>query len=499
MASFPNDRPRSWYRPFRGTLLVFALIFGLGVVVNCGGDLRDESHVSGKNPVEYGWPWRYALWRMRGDGQPTHWTEWWRIDRIIAWEAKPLLANGAFWLAVALVVAGLWQWRSLHRKRAFQITLADAFVGLSLAGVVCAWLASAYEDARAERRFRKVIGGDVHYSKRDLPADWFWETLHIPDPYQPTRRTYYLMGSNVWDIRSQPSPEAMRELGRARYLDRITFRRCDFDPTSWRDAEWPRLTSLTFDDCALTDEHWQAFPAPPQLANVHIHGGKFSDEALTTALAKCPSLRKLSLVYQSQFQSHTLSRLSKLESLSLTSTGIDEAGMAEIGKLTNLRHLRIACHNGTSNTSSLGWAALANLENLESFELDVNLDENATFDDRALASLARLPKLKTLKLQYHTNISDAGLAVLKEFPALEEVDFHFNDLCHVTDIGIDHITEMARRRKLKSLWVEIETGSYAAYARLAAVVPDLHSFTWQFRQEMRELGYGERGEVLESD
>ena len=87
------------------------------------------------------------------------------------------------------------------------------------------------------------------------------------------------------------------------------------------------------------------------------------------------------------------------------SAGVTDAGLRSIGRMIRLTHLDLG---GTSITDA-GVAHLARCEHLK----DVNLQWTAT-GDTALRALAGLPGLTHLRTG--NRVTDAGLAVLKEFP-----------------------------------------------------------------------------------
>lgn len=93
---------------------------------------------------------------------------------------------------------------------------------------------------------------------------------------------------------------------------------------------------------------------------------------------------------------------------------ITDAGLREIGAITTLTSLSL----GRTPVSKVGFAQLANLAELETFDAS-----GPAVTDGALAELARLANLKRLSLS-ETALTNAGLAVLKRIGRLNFLRLH---------------------------------------------------------------------------
>ena len=110
-------------------------------------------------------------------------------------------------------------------------------------------------------------------------------------------------------------------------------------------------------------------------------------------------------------------RLTTLEELAINGTALSDDGFKHLGKLVNLRKLTF-WHLGWQKVAitGKGFAELSNCPKLESFGF-----AGSTVGDEGLKALKRVKQLKQL-VCYHTRVTDAGLAYLKELPELQLVN-----------------------------------------------------------------------------
>lgn len=98
-----------------------------------------------------------------------------------------------------------------------------------------------------------------------------------------------------------------------------------------------------------------------------------------------------------------------------------ENGLAKLHGLASIEYLSIGPE---ARVTDRVVSDIASLENLRELEIDRQLpipgDCKDCIDDRALAALSRLPKLRVLKIG-GTTITNRGLAKLKDFPKLQEL------------------------------------------------------------------------------
>ncbi len=140
-----------------------------------------------------------------------------------------------------------------------------------------------------------------------------------------------------------------------------------------------------------------------------------------------------------------IAELRQLESLQLALYGSDmtDAGMAELGGLLRLRHLRL---EGFSGVNPEGWGWLVRLKGLRSLRLNLGLGSadmllshvrtlgeleelsihEAQLTDEGLTKLAGLKRLRRLDLSGSRGFTDDGLAALmRALPSLDEVTLSY--------------------------------------------------------------------------
>jgi hypothetical protein len=134
------------------------------------------------------------------------------------------------------------------------------------------------------------------------------------------------------------------------------------------------------------------------------------------------------------------------------------AGISTLGRLPNLKHLRIRGHG-------IDDAAVAELVNIQSLRI-LNLP-HAEFTDAGAKQLSNLPILKQLRIG-SPHISRAGIEALAALPALRQL--------HTIDIPIDdeELRILAGVKHLESLYIDGGTFSDAAADELFRARPDLH-------------------------
>ncbi len=125
----------------------------------------------------------------------------------------------------------------------------------------------------------------------------------------------------------------------------------------------------------------------------------------------------------------TIAKLPRLETVALYGEGVDDASIAMLGQVPNVVILWL---QGTHVTQG-GLEHLENYRRLEALMI-TNLDwerrhpGNPRFSDGALVHLARVPNLKFLRLSFGTLISNEGLRQLIDFPTLDSLDIHSDQI-----------------------------------------------------------------------
>ncbi len=165
--------------------------------------------------------------------------------------------------------------------------------------------------------------------------------------------------------------------------------------------------------------------SPGEVVRVRFLGAKVTD----ADLAKVAGLAELqSLAFEGtpqltdQGMMH-LTRLSKLQRLSLRGTGVTDAGLANLSGLTELQHLSLG---GTRVTDS-GLVHLTSLKRLAWLWLD-----KTQVTDAGLDRLTNLTDLEVLVLD-ETRVTDAGLIRLAGFTKLKWLNL---DRTRVSDQGV---------------------------------------------------------------
>ncbi len=99
----------------------------------------------------------------------------------------------------------------------------------------------------------------------------------------------------------------------------------------------------------------------------------------------------------------------------------DEGKLQKLSKLPALKSLSI----WTTRFSNDGLAIIGVFHSLEDLEIG---GWDVRYDDQGLSSLKKLSHIKRLKLVQAQGITDAGMGVLSEFPALTDLDIPIQEL-----------------------------------------------------------------------
>ena len=143
--------------------------------------------------------------------------------------------------------------------------------------------------------------------------------------------------------------------------------------------------------------------------------------------------------------------------IQLTRTPVNDDDLAAINELTNLRELLI--DDPRSRVTGAGLKQLAGLAKFEHVRL-----RGAGCDDAALAAVAKLPELRVLNVP-RGEFTDAGLAHLVHLDKLEQLRFGSP---HVTDSGIKILRELPALKRVHLIAVPLTD---AALAELAQIEP----------------------------
>jgi hypothetical protein len=150
--------------------------------------------------------------------------------------------------------------------------------------------------------------------------------------------------------------------------------------------------------------------------------------------------------------------LSNLRSLRIVGDGVDDVGMAQIGKLTTLRTL---CLGGAlTSITDAGWEPLEKLTELTDLQLD-----GAT--DAAMSHAKHLTGLTNLTLSGDANITNSGLNDIATLTELRGLTLNGDQ---ITDSGLGRLKAL---RKLRVLEVWSRNTTEEGRANLENALPNL--------------------------
>ncbi|HUQ90614.1 MAG TPA: hypothetical protein VM120_02960 [Bryobacteraceae bacterium] len=149
---------------------------------------------------------------------------------------------------------------------------------------------------------------------------------------------------------------------------------------------------------------------------------RFKDAGLGE-IGSLVNLREL-VLRQSDVRGHTLQPFHKLQALDCTLCPLDNEGLGNVAAMSGMQRLRI----GDTQITDAGMPVLKGLTQLE--ELDLH---GTAITDVGLSHIAGLRRLKKLNLA-GTGISDAGIEVLRGLTELEELNLYRTK---VSNAGLD--------------------------------------------------------------
>lgn len=210
------------------------------------------------------------------------------------------------------------------------------------------------------------------------------------------------------------------------------LRRLDLRTVPVRDDDLVKLSGLTelrylnLESTKISGTGLRHLATLKKLQTLILYGTNIQDESLVHLLP-LPDLRRLDL-------SNTV-RLDKQGKLADPPQGVTDAGLVLVAKLAKLESLIL------QNTNGL---------------------ESGITDD-GLKALRTLTRLKMLDLTVQKRISDAGLAHLKAFPELRELNLSST---RISDAGLEHLRGL---RNLQTVYVDDTSVSDVAARRFQRV------------------------------
>jgi hypothetical protein len=189
---------------------------------------------------------------------------------------------------------------------------------------------------------------------------------------------------------------------------------------------WNRLTRLSLSVGDLED--YRFLSQFPELISLELILEKFDTKSVPGVWIPVKQRGELGLA--------SLGTLSKLRDLSVSSSSYPESLLANIGRVQGLERLTLALPRNVPTTD---FVHLSQLSRLQSLRID-----DTSLDDSALAQLSGLNRMKTLSLAYNP-ISDVGLSRLSGLTELETLNL---DHTKITDAGLVHLLPLKNCKML---------------------------------------------------
>ncbi len=212
-----------------------------------------------------------------------------------------------------------------------------------------------------------------------------------------------------------------------------------------RGIESLEILGLSYQD--ISDAGVKQLAGHPRLRVLSLYNTDVTVDGFD-ALAELPALRKLNLgkwggrLERAEQGMPKLAALRHLEHLELPE-GLSDAGVAWMGNMGSLRHLRI----GSSDRAPLTDRALEQLARLQSLEhLFIG---GLGFTDRGIASLSGLTRMKSLRLFAAPGMTNAGLADLSSMKDLETLCISSVARTRITTSGLTAVNAFVRLEVLE--------------------------------------------------
>ncbi|MGI8979405.1 MAG: leucine-rich repeat domain-containing protein [Pirellulaceae bacterium] len=179
------------------------------------------------------------------------------------------------------------------------------------------------------------------------------------------------------------------------------------------------------------NEFWQAAGQFGKLRSFSMDGEGWFERAAFAKLQGSPTMREICLMTgeTSNEDLAIIGTMPGIVSLSLTGPTIDDQGIANLDRISQLRHFQLQ----QAKITDAGVAHFVNHPELQSLNLSWN-----PITDRCTLSLAKLEKLKWLDLG-STGVTDQGLANLSTLPELRTLNLAATK---ITDAGLMHLRQM---------------------------------------------------------
>jgi len=260
------------------------------------------------------------------------------------------------------------------------------------------------------------------------------------------------------------------------------------------------LKSISFFSSDATEKGLKQLHELPNLEGIDMFGARRLDDRALQQLSKCSNVTNLSLSCGAEANMVSdkglaeIGKMTQLKELSLSWTEITDKGLQVLQKLPNIERLSL---HGANNISNDGLKEVARLKNLKHLELAgtnitddglkhiENLGHLKILDLRGLAigdegveTLSKIGSLQELLL-IDTKITDSAVKSISILPNLEDLSISRTS---VSDKAVPYLKQM---KGLKCLSVQGAKLTPGGICELRKALPDAHIFTGQSAMEQQ--------------
>jgi Leucine-rich repeat (LRR) protein len=198
-----------------------------------------------------------------------------------------------------------------------------------------------------------------------------------------------------------------------------------------------QLREITLDGDGITDKAFEHLAKLEGLETIGI-GGKITRHAMPW-IVRCKNLRVLGIDLP-DLQDEDVEEFKKcprLETLLLgSSTALSPRGIAQLGRLTGLKTLKLGKHIQVDDEALEG---IANLETLETLDISTS-----RITDQGLQHVAKLPALTRLEIT-RSEITDAGFIAFRSLKNLEYLKIFGGE---INGEGLVHLENLDQLKEL---------------------------------------------------
>jgi len=293
---------------------------------------------------------------------------------------------------------------------------------------------------RAVEQLKKERGNNIKYNDEgfvtelelaDFPGGFLIGQLEVFPHLEVVSidSRYYFEDSTMGGIRKLTKLKKF-ELKNSRYATNATLEML---------AEAPMLETVLLEQCGeISSLH--ELSRIRRLKHLTIN----PQEALTfTPLVECRKLKSVKLINSDTIDDSAikeLARVKSLETIDLSSTSITDEGLAELGKLPNLKKLVLRKCNAITGE------AFSEFEHPESI-IDLDLRESKKLNDDGIKEFERFVNLEHLRLYKNDDIKGSGFSCIGSFSKLKTL------YCPNTAIADNHIKPLDGIETLELIWL----------------------------------------------